>query len=90
MLRYRVQSNSILLNEDGETEDERFHRIIRETFSGEHTEAFSKFVSRFVDFHAELLHYVAAMQNDAALGQQVRLHVEAFVSEFAADEAENV
>lgn len=86
MLRDKVYSISILPNEDGETEDERSLRIEQEVWDGEHTEAFARFVGKYPhDFHGDLLHLVNRDQNNEHLGLAVRLMVEAWVEDFAAE-----
>lgn len=89
MLRDKVYSISILPNEDGEDEIERAERIERETWDGQHTEEFSRFVSKYPhDFLGDLVQRVRQESDDAKLGKQLRVMAEAWVEEFAADEAE--
>lgn len=91
MLRDKVYSISILPNEDGETEYERTDRIEREVWDGEHTEAFARFVSRYPhDFCGDLIQNAKQEPDDAKLGKQLRVMIEAWIEEFAAEEAENV
>lgn len=89
MLRDKVYSISILPNEDGEDEIERAERIERETWDGEHTEAFARFVSKYPhDFLGDLVQHVRREPDDAKLGKRLRFMAEAWVEEFAAEEAE--
>lgn len=89
MLRDKVYSISILPNEDGEDEIERYERIKAETWDGDHTADFSRFVSKYPhDFCGDLIQNVKQEPDDAKLGKQLRVMVEAWIEEFAAEEAE--
>ena len=77
----------ILINEDAETETERADRIKAETWAGEHTEEFSRFVSSYPhDFLGEIVATVKQEPDNAKLGQELRLKIEAWVEEFAAED----
>lgn len=91
MLRDKVYALSILPNEDAEDEIERAERIESETWDGQHTEAFSRFVSKYPhDFLGEIVYMVKAIDDDAKLGRELGAKIETWVEEFAAEEAENV
>ena len=75
-----------MINEDAETETERADRIEAETWDGERTEEFSRFVSKYPhDFLGEIVHMVRTIDDDAKLGRDLGAKVEAWIEEFAAE-----